>query len=163
MVGGHLFHAICRQPQQDNGHLCGHFSALDRGVWRAWPRGPYARGPPAQRTPQFAWERFPVDILFAPRLFSPFRFSFCPLCPTSPFFSELSPLRGSPSNLRSSASFAPPPPLAFAVPSPESGVFFFFFLYPHPIHTRAFTFDESRWNYPLHSRGQWGSFSGVKG
>ena len=86
MVGGHLFHAICRQPQQDNGHLCGHFSALDRGVWRAWPRGPYARGPPAQRTPQFTWERFPVDILFAPRLFSPFRFSFCPLCPTSPFF-----------------------------------------------------------------------------
>lgn len=32
MVGGHLFRAICRQPQQDNGHLCGHFSDGPRNM-----------------------------------------------------------------------------------------------------------------------------------
>lgn len=49
MAGGHLFRAICRQPQQDNGHLCGHFSAGGRGIWRATTR-PVCTWPPAQRT-----------------------------------------------------------------------------------------------------------------
>lgn len=38
-----------------------------------------------------------------------------------------------------------------------------FGFYPHPVHAGAFTFDESRWNYPLHSRSQWSSsLCGVK-
>lgn len=55
----------------------------DRGIWRAATR-PACTWLPAQRTPQFTWKRFPVDILFLPRLFSTFRFSFCPL--SDPFF-----------------------------------------------------------------------------
>lgn len=39
----------------------------------------------------------------------------------------------------------------------------FGFFIPHSVHAAAFTFDESRWNYPLHSRGQWSSsLCGVK-
>lgn len=124
----------------------------DRGIWRAATR-PVCTWLPAQRTPQFTWKRFPVDILFLPRLFSTFRFSFCPL--SDPFF-------------RATARFHPPiaVPLLFPcfilynpLTHPSSFARFF---YPHSIHTRAFTFDESRWNYPLHSRGQWSSFCEVR-
>lgn len=113
------------------------------GEYEERPRDPYARGRQHKEPPQFTWEWFPVHILFClSRLFSTFRFSFF-----------------HPSSLCLSVS------LQSSTLNPHPSLFFHpcFGFYPHPVHAGAFTFDESRWNYPLHSRGQWSSsLCGVK-
>lgn len=138
MAGGHLFRAICRQPQQDNGHLCGHFSAGGRGIWRATTR-PVCTWPPAQRTARNSRGNGFRFIFF---------FAFPVYFPRSVLhFSTLPPLSVSLSlqSLTLRPSFHP----------------CFGFFTPHSVHAGAFTFDESRWNYPLHSRGQWSSSSSA--
>lgn len=124
----------------------------DRGIWRAATR-PACTWLPAQRTPQFTWKRFPVDILFFAAFIFDVPFFILPV--VRPLFSRHGPL--SPSNSCTS-SFSLPHPLQ----PPDSPLILRPGFFPHSIHTRAFTFDESRWNYPLHSRGQWSSFCEVK-
>lgn len=84
MAGGHLFRAICRQPQQDNGHLCGHFSAGGRGIWRATTR-PVCTWPPAQRTAAIH-----VGMVSGSYSFLPFAFIFHVPFFIFPFFLSLS-------------------------------------------------------------------------
>lgn len=109
------------------------------GGYEERPRDPYARGRQHKEPPQFTWERFPVHILFClSRLFSTFRFSFFHPSSTLCFSLSLQSLTLRP-------SFHP----------------CFGFFTPHSVHAGAFTFDESRWNYPLHSRGQWSSSSSA--
>lgn len=150
MAGGHLFRAICRLPQQDNGHLCGHFSS-GPGNTRSDHE---ARMHVACSTKSAAIHVGTVSgrYSFCPGVYfrrSVFHF---PRCPAS--------FPGSPPH---APSYGPVPTIllrrpASLLPPPVRPVF-----YPYSIHTRAFTFDESRWNYPLHSRGQWSSVCGVKG
>lgn len=111
------------------------FSTRTGNMKRSGSR-PRMRAATRTKDTAIAWERFPVDILFAARLFLMF----------PPFF---------PISLATPSLFLSPP----HPPSPPPSTRVFRTLYSH----QAFSFDESRWNYPLHSRDQWRSFRGGGG